>query len=183
MVIANSKGARAAFLDRDGVLVVPHFRDGQSFAPRRLEDFRLYDDAVEATRRLKAAGFKLVVVTNQPDVGNGLVERSVVEAMHKDLLARLPLDDIEVCYHSQSESCDCRKPKPRMLLNAAAKLGIDCGRSVMVGDRASDIDAGAAVGCTTIFLDFGYAERRPQRPDFTVSSLREATDAILKLAP
>ena len=100
MVTPNEKGPRAVFLDRDGVLVVPHFRDGQSFAPRQLEDFRLYDDAVEATHRLKAAGFLLVVVTNQPDVGNGLVERSVVEAMHKELLARLPLDDIEACYHS-----------------------------------------------------------------------------------
>lgn len=181
MVTTHNRGARAVFLDRDGVLVVPQFRDGRSFAPRRLEDFHLYEDATQSTRRLKAAGFKLIVATNQPDVGNGLVSRDVVEVMHRKMLEALPLDGIEVCYHGQHQTCDCRKPRPGMLLRAAARLGLDLGRSIMVGDRASDVDAGAAAGCTTVFVDLGYAERRPQRPDFTVVSLRQATDVILEL--
>jgi D-glycero-D-manno-heptose 1,7-bisphosphate phosphatase len=176
-------GERAVFLDRDGVLVVPDFRDGRSFAPRSLEGFRLYDDAARSAQRLKQAGYKLVVVTNQPDVGNGLVERSVIEQMNAILLEQVPLDAIEVCYHKQSDNCDCRKPKPGMLRRAAERLGIDCRQSVMVGDRSSDIAAGRAAGCATVFIDLHYNEPRPDRPDFVVSSFDEATDVILAMKP
>ena len=160
-------GAPAVFLDRDGVLTVPEFRDGRSFAPRRLADFRVYEDAVPCLLRLKEAGFKLVVVTNQPDVGNGLVEESVVEEMHRILASSLPIDAIEVCYHRQGDGCDCRKPRPGMLQRAAERLGIDCRRSFMIGDRGTDVAAGQAVGCTTIFIDFGYRGEDPGTPDFT----------------
>src|SRR5262249_43683559 len=148
-----------------GVLAVPLFRDGRSFAPRRLVDFRLYGDAAEGLAALKNAGFVLVVVTNQPDVGNGLVARGVVEEMHRRLAAALPIDRIEVCYHAQNEGCDCRKPKPGMLWRAATQLGIDCAHSLMIGDRAGDIVAGQMAGCTTIFIDHGYRDERPERPD------------------
>jgi len=80
------------FLDRDGVNVVPHFRDGRSFAPRRLEDFRLYPEAAASLQRLKRAGFLLAVVTNQPDVGHGLIPRTEVDAMHAIMTRELPLD-------------------------------------------------------------------------------------------
>lgn len=176
---AGSKGNRAVFLDRDGVLVVPEFRDGRSFAPRRLEDFGLYEAAKACVERLKAADYRLVVVTNQPDVGNGLVAQSVVEEMHKRLLSELPVDEIRVCYHTRSDACTCRKPRPGMLLAAAEKLGIDLSRSVMIGDRASDVDAGIAAGCRTVFIDLGYREPRPERADFIVTSLSEATEIIL----
>jgi D-glycero-D-manno-heptose 1,7-bisphosphate phosphatase len=172
-------GARAVFLDRDGVLVVPEFRDGASFAPRRLEDFCLYDSARPCTERLKAADYTLVVVTNQPDVGNGLTERSVVEAMHEHLRRELPVDEIEVCYHTRQDQCDCRKPRPGMLLSAASRLDLDLSRSVMVGDRASDVEAGAAAGCKTVFIDYGYREPGPRYADFVVNSLSEATEIIL----
>lgn len=174
-----SGGGRAVFLDRDGVLTVPEFRDGRSFAPRRLADFRLYDDAASCLSRLKAAGFTLVVVTNQPNVANGLVEQSVVEAMHRRLAAELPVDAIEVCYHRRADACECRKPKPGMLRRAAARLGIDCARSVMIGDRGTDVAAGQAAGCATILIDLGYRGEPPGMPDHTVASLTEATDIVL----
>jgi D-glycero-D-manno-heptose 1,7-bisphosphate phosphatase len=168
----------AVFLDRDGVLSIPEFRNGRSYAARRLADFHLYDDASDSVRRLKAAGYALVVVTNQPDVGNGLTEQSEVEAMHS-ALAKLPFDRIEVCYHGQNAGCACRKPKPGMLLAAAAALGIDLGRSIMVGDRNSDMAAGKAAGCTTVLIDRGYRDERPQNSDHVVLTLAEATDKIL----
>src|ERR1700730_16726615 len=115
-------GARAVFLDRDGVLVVPEFRDGRSFAPRSLADFRIYDDAAAATALMKTAGFRLVVVTNQPDVGYGKIALADVEEMHRRLDAALPLDAIEACYHRHDEACDCRKPRPGMLRRAAERL-------------------------------------------------------------
>ena len=172
---------RAIFLDRDGVLVIPEFRDGRSFAPRTLEDFHIYPGAAESAQRLKEAGFALVVVTNQPDVGNGLVDRSVVEKMHEKLRAAVPVDAIEVCYHTRADNCDCRKPKPGMLLRAAERMGLDCARSVMVGDRWSDVEAAKAAGCKSIFIDLNYRDERPEQPDFVVSSLAQAADVILAM--
>jgi D-glycero-D-manno-heptose 1,7-bisphosphate phosphatase len=180
--MVDEGGARAVFLDRDGVLTVPQFRDGRSFAPRRLADFRLYDGASRSLSVMKGLGFLLVVVTNQPDVGNGLVDRAVVEEMHRRLNELLPVDRIETCYHRQSDECDCRKPKPGMLRRAAERLGIDCTRSFMIGDRASDVEAGRRVGCRTIFIDLGYLDEHPVAPDFVVSSLGEAAEIIVRSA-
>lgn len=177
--MVSSSGARAVFLDRDGVLTVPEFRGGRSFAPRRLADFRVYDGASASLIALKNAGFRLVVVTNQPDVGNGLVDKPVIEEMHRRLGQQLPLDAIEVCYHGQRSGCDCRKPQPGMLLRAAARFGIDCTRSFMVGDRTSDVEAGRRAGCKTVFIDLGYDGEHAEQPDFTVSSLGEAAKIII----
>lgn len=171
---------RAVFLDRDGVLVEPEFREGRSFAPRRLEDFRIYPGAREALARLNAAGYLLAVVTNQPDVANGLISQGTVEHMHGLLKAELPVDAIKTCYHSQKEGCDCRKPKPGMLLDLAREFGICLAASFMVGDRASDIEAGRAAGCKTIFLDLGYtSEPKPDNATFAVRTIGEAADVIL----
>src|SRR5262249_33971572 len=118
--------------------------------------------------------------TNQPDVGNGLTERAVVEAMHQRLMAELPLDRIEVCYHSPAAGCDCRKPKPGMLRQAAAALGIDYPGRVMVGDRTSYIAAGRMVGCMTIFIDLGYRDEAADNADFIASSVADAADIVLR---
>ena len=175
---------RAVFLDRDGVLVVPHMRDGRSFAPRRFEDFRLYPEAKSALDRLKGAGYLLVVVTNQPDVGRGDISPATIERMHDRLCRELPVDHIEVCSHTQSDGCACRKPKPGMLLKAAGVYGIDLANSFMVGDRASDVTAGVAAGCTTVFIDLDYvSELKPLSCDYSVRSITEAADAILGVKP
>ena len=174
--------ARAVFLDRDGVLTVPQFRDGRSYASRRLTDFRLYDGVDRSLTALKEAGFFLIVVTNQPDVGNGLVDRAVVEEMHSRLTDLLPVDAIEVCYHRQSDHCECRKPKPGMLRRAAERLGIECAGSFMIGDRASDVEAGRRMGCRTVFIDLGCIGERPTAADFVASSIGEAARVILHQA-
>jgi D-glycero-D-manno-heptose 1,7-bisphosphate phosphatase len=147
---------KAVFLDRDGVIVVPEFRDGRSFAPRRLVDYRFYPGAATALTRLKEAGYLLVVVTNQPDVGRGLISDDVLDEMHRRLRAALPVDSVKVCRHTQEERCPCRKPQPGMLLESAVELGILLADSYMVGDRGSDVEAGRAAGCRTIFIDLGY---------------------------
>jgi D-glycero-D-manno-heptose 1,7-bisphosphate phosphatase len=171
---------RAVFLDRDGVLVVPEFREGRSFAPTRLEDLRFYPDAAESVRRLKQAGFLLVVVSNQPDVGAGVIAPGVLGTMNHQLLERLPVDLIKVCTHTRADDCGCRKPRPGMLVEAAQELAIDCATSFMVGDRASDVAAGHAVGCCTVFIDLGYTtEAKPTDADHVVGSLGAATDIII----
>ncbi len=133
---------------------------------------------------MKAAGYLLVVVTNQPDIGNGLVSVDVVNEMHRLMAQALPIDRIEMCPHSQSEACNCRKPKPGMLISAARHCEIDLAGSVMVGDRFSDVEAGRAAGCRTVFMDLDYAsEAKPAEADFAVRSLAEAADVILNVMP
>jgi D-glycero-D-manno-heptose 1,7-bisphosphate phosphatase len=171
---------RAVFLDRDGVLTRALVRDGKAYAPVTPAEMEIDADAPAALARLKAAGFLLLVVTNQPDVTRGITRREDVETMHATLRAALPLDAFFVCYHDNADACDCRKPQPGMLLQAAAAHAIDLAASFMIGDRWRDVDAGAAAGCRTIWIDRGYRERPPEHmPDARVDSLRAAADWIV----
>jgi D-glycero-D-manno-heptose 1,7-bisphosphate phosphatase len=170
---------RAVFLDRDGVINANLERNGRPVAPTRLAEFHILPGAEDAAQRLKAAGFLLVVVTNQPDVANGLTTKETVEAMHAEVRSRLPVDDIAVCYHVDGDDCACRKPKPGMILKAAQEHGIDLAKSYLVGDRWRDVEAGRAAECRTIFIDYGYPQDQPATPDKVVTSLAEATEFIL----
>lgn len=169
----------AVFLDRDGVLCRPLIVEGKAYAPKKLSDFRLVPNASKSVQRLKDAGLVVVVVTNQPDVGHGLVSIEVVEAIHRRLQERVPVDAILTCPHRQTEGCDCRKPLPGMLLTAARRFQIDLSRSFMVGDRTSDVEAGRSAGCRTIFIDRHYAEGGPSKVDARARSLQAATAYIL----
>jgi D-glycero-D-manno-heptose 1,7-bisphosphate phosphatase len=123
-------------------------------------------------------------VTNQPDVGRGTQSRETVDAMHAKLRAAVPaLDAIEVCYHagsSHGEPCDCRKPKPGMLLRAAAGHDIDLKRSFLIGDRWRDVDCAHAAGCRAVFVDRGYSEPLREKPEFTVGNFSEAVATVLQ---
>src|SRR5450432_2344691 len=173
---------RAVFLDRDGVINRAITREGLPFPPMSLGDFEILPGVPEACVKLKAAGFLLVVVTNQPDVGRGIVPRELVESMNAQMQKLIPLDRIEICFHPGrgASDCDCRKPKPGMLLRAARELDIDLAQSWMVGDRWRDVDCGRAAGCKTVFIDRGYAEELGQKPDFSAGNLGEAADIILR---
>jgi D-glycero-D-manno-heptose 1,7-bisphosphate phosphatase len=174
---------RAVFLDRDGVINRALVQDGKPYPPASLREFELLPDVAQACARLKAAGFLLVVATNQPDVGRGTLPREAVERIHEFMRQQLPLDRVEVCYHSgrDQSKCDCRKPRPGMLLRAARDLGIDLKHSWMVGDRWRDIDCGQAAGCHTIFIDRGYAEDLKQAPEHRACGLLEAAEIIMKI--
>ena len=130
-------------------------------------------------RSLRVAGYLVIMVTNQPDVATGVQRQDVVQAMHGRLRAAGLCDDIKVCYHTDADACDCRKPKPGMLLEAAREWWIDLADSFMVGDRWRDVAAGKAAGCYTFFIDYKYRERRADSPDAVVGSLEEAGRLIL----
>ena len=178
---ADHRPPRAAvFLDRDGVLNRAVVRDGKPYPPASLKELEILPNVASALRDLKAHGFAVYIITNQPDVARGNQTRETIEAMHKSLAASLPIDDIFVCYHDDTDNCECRKPKPGLLFEAQRKYNLDLARSYMVGDRWRDIDAGHAAGCTTILIDYGYRERKPAKaPEATVRSLREAADWIM----
>jgi D-glycero-D-manno-heptose 1,7-bisphosphate phosphatase len=174
---------RAVFLDRDGVLSRALVRRGKPFAPRRLRDFRLLPGTKAAVAALRRAGLVTIVVTNQPDLGNGFVAPATVRRMHDALRARLAIDDIRLCPHRQDAGCACRKPKPGLLLAAARTHRVNLAASFMVGDRVSDVLAGKAAGCYTVLIDRGYAETKGAdfHPDAIARSLPGAARHILSL--
>lgn len=172
---------RAVFLDRDGVLNQPIIRNGKPYPPLSIQETVIPPDATASLIRLKRCGFLLVVVTNQPDVGRGILGREAVETINSFLSEKLPLDDFFVCYHDDRDRCECRKPLPGLLFQAAAKHNIVLRDSYLVGDRWRDIDAGAAAGCKTVLIDYGYNEQSPHSPpDASVASLSKAVEWILK---
>ena len=172
-------GARAAvFLDRDGVLNEVEIRNGTPHPPAGVEQLRLMPGVVEACHRLRQLGFALVVVTNQPDIARGKQTRDEVDRMHDALRRWLPVDEIVVCAHDDVDDCRCRKPRPGMMLDAAARLDLDLAESVCVGDRWRDVEAGKRAGVTAIFVDRGYSERRPMDADVVVTSLPDAVKFI-----
>jgi D-glycero-D-manno-heptose 1,7-bisphosphate phosphatase len=178
----------AVFLDRDGTLNVQIVRDGKPYPPQSVDEFRLFPEVPAACAQLAAAGYVLVVATNQPDVGRGTQSQAAVEAMHARLRQLIPaITRIEVCYAPGESHLPPgaptdrrRKPEPGMLLDAARELGLDLARSWMIGDRWRDIDCGQRAGVRTVFIDFGYAEELRQKPDFTVRSFAEAAAVVLR---
>jgi D-glycero-D-manno-heptose 1,7-bisphosphate phosphatase len=172
---------RAVFLDRDGVLNRVRLEQGLPRPPRGREELELLPGVPEALALLASRGLLLLVVTNQPDVARGSLERSAVEGVHAQLRAALPLDDVLACYHDDADACECRKPRPGLLLRAAARYGLDLRRSFMVGDRWKDVAAGHAAGCTTFLLDLPYSEAARCRPDHRAADLPQAARAIVDL--
>jgi len=173
---------KAVFLDRDGVLSKTSIKNGKSFAVKKLKDFKLFYRSKESVQKLKSAGFMVIVVTNQPDVGKKLISKTTLKKMHYKLKKNTKVDAIYTCTHIQAAKCYCRKPKPGMILNAAKKYNINLKQSFMVGDRSSDILAARKAKCRSIFLDKKYLEKKPKGQEATFYNLIQATNYILKQA-
>lgn len=147
-------GRRAAFLDRDGTII---FDGGYLADPAGV---RAMPGAVEALRRLRDRGFSLVVVSNQSGLARGLIRPDQHAAVHGrflDVLSQegITFEAVYYCEHKPDDGCACRKPRPGMLERAASEHQIDLARSLMIGDKPSDIVAGRAVGCVTALLGTG----------------------------
>lgn len=170
---------RAVFLDRDGVINRAIVRNGRPHPPHSLAELEILPRVREALQKLRDADYMVVVITNQPDVARGTTKREDVELINSFLSTQLPIDDFKTCYHDNNDNCVCRKPLPGALLKAAQEHNIDLSKSFMVGDRWRDVEAGASAGCKTFFINYQYAEKMPDSPDFIVKSLFEAKKIIL----
>jgi len=168
---------RAIFFDRDGVLSVPTERNGRTFAPLKLADFKVYPEAVEALQVSRQAGFLNIVVTNQPDVASGKITQSEVEIMHDVLRATLAIDDVEVSFDASGSDARRRKPNPGMLLDSAGKWNVSLEASFVIGDRWVDMQAARRAGCRAVFVDRKYAN--DPRPDDFDHSASDVLTAVL----
>jgi D-glycero-D-manno-heptose 1,7-bisphosphate phosphatase len=185
-------GSRSVFLDRDGTINV------ETHHLHRADQMQLIEGAGEAIRLFNQARMKTVVVTNQSSVGRGLLSRDELARIHAEMCQQLrhagaSIDAIYSCPHHPSAAvgrfrveCGCRKPKPGTLYRAARDLGIHLGRSFLVGDKISDLEAGFAAGCNTILVRTGYgrdSERqllhRKHQPDHVAENILEAAHWIL----
>ena len=170
---------KAIFLDRDGVLNKPKIINGKPFAPTKFQDFKVYANAAEVVNNFKKHFYKIIVVTNQKDVGKGIISMDVLDRMHKSLLKLLPIDEIKVCICV--DECECYKPNPGMLLEAKNKWNLHLKECYIIGDSWRDIGAGYNAGCKTILIDRKYQMPMPYKPDIIVNSLKEAEKKVLNI--
>lgn len=174
----------AIFLDRDGTLVHPaHY-------PSRQEDLLLYDGICPELQTLQQAGFRLVVITNQSGIARGYFTEADLQVMHEYLRRELErcgvfLDGIYHCPHHPdgvipelSIRCECRKPQPGMILQAAADLELDLQRSWLIGDILDDVEAGNRAGCRTILVDLGTEQPPPTRARIPAFIARDTVHAL-----
>jgi D-glycero-D-manno-heptose 1,7-bisphosphate phosphatase len=174
-----NKKHRTVFIDRDGTIA----RDVNYCS--RPEDFEIFNGVPEAIKKLNAAGFKVIVITNQSGIARGIFTEEMLGKIHKKMCTEMEkhgarIDDIEYCPHHPDDNCDCRKPKTGLFRRAAQKLDIDFPHSFMIGDMSLDIEAGKAVGCRTVLVVNGtQTPTLKTEPDFTAQDFKTAVAWIL----
>ena len=187
---------RAVFLDRDGVVVelVWDDADGAFEGPTAGDDVRLVPGAADAIRRIRSLDYRTVVVSNQPGAAKGKASREELLEAHErvvDLLAvqGVMIDDYRYCLHhpdatdpALAQACDCRKPRPGMLLDAAADLDLDLARSWMIGDSDVDAEAGRSAGCRTILVENPRSAHRRHEDGAADYRVNDAAQAVAIVA-
>lgn len=169
---------KCVFWDRDGTINYPTIIDGKSHPPDCIEHLQLVFGIRQLMDKICKMGYLNIVVTNQPDYSRGLQTKEEIEKINNAIIEYLPLDDLFTCFHDNSDNCECRKPKPGMLLQAKEKYNIDFSHSWMVGDFPSDIKAGKAVGCKTIFIEGNYKGTLTEQPNYTVKDIKDIEEII-----
>ena len=177
----NFRNRKAIFLDRDGTLNKAYIKNGLPISPSSLNKFKIIKGVKKSINRLKKLNFLCILITNQPDVFRGKISKKTVVKMNSYIKKKIKLDDMFVCYHDNEHNCNCRKPKPGLLVKASKKWKIDLNKSFMIGDRWKDILAGKKVGCKTIFINNNYKNDKKVKADFTFKSLLKAVNKIEKL--
>ena len=169
------------FFERDGILNLVRVERQHQVSPLTLEDFRLNEAIVPLLTKLKAAGFVLIATTNQPGLSRGYQSRRELDRMHDLLRSKLPLHDILVCPHDETDRCPCRKPKPGLLVEAGFTWHLDLDRSFVVSDKWQDAEAARTAGCMSLLLQSPWVGA--VHHDFVLPNLTAIVDKILHLRP
>lgn len=169
----------AVFIERDGILNRVRPQGRYPASPLTLDEFEINFDALKPLRQLQAAGFLLVVTTNQPGLSRGHLPRRELDLMHERLRRTFPLDDILVCPHEESDYCPCRKPKPGLLREAAFQWHLDLDHSFVISDKWQDAEAARAVGCTSLLLESPWVGR--VHHDFVLPDLRAIAAKVIEV--
>ena len=161
----------AIFLDRDGVINYSIIREKKPFAPLCLDELKIIPAIKQVIDFFKLKHFKIFVITNQPDVARGKVTKDEVDKMNGFILSQLSIDEIFTCYHDNEDQCECRKPKPGAFMALSQKHNINLSKSIMIGDRAKDIEAAKNANCPSVFIDYGYNEQKPVDQNYTINNV------------
>ena len=143
---------QAVFIERDGILNEVRVGPKNPIQPLAFEEFKLRPGAVGPLKKLKAAGFVLVVTTNQPGLSRGYQSRRELDLMHAMVRRMFPVDDILVCPHDEGDHCPCRKPRAGLLVEAAFKWHLDLDHSFVISDKWQDSEAARTAGCTSLLV-------------------------------
>ena len=167
------------FIERDGVLNKVRLERQHQVSPVTLSEFKVNREAGPLLGKLKAAGFKIIVTSNQPGLSRGYLSRRELDRMHDLLRQMLPIDDIFVCPHDEADVCPCRKPKPGLVIEAKFKWHLDMDRSFVISDKWQDAEAARAAGCTSLLLNSPWVGS--VHHDFLLPNLRAVIDKVLQL--
>jgi len=170
---------QAVFFERDGILNVARIERQHQVCPLTLDEFRVNEAIAPLLGKLKAGGFLLIATTNQPGLSRGYQSHRELDRMHELLQRKLPLDDILVCPHDETDHCPCHKPKPGLLVEAAFKWHLDLARSFVVSEKWQDAEAARMVGCTSLLVDSPWVGK--VHHDFVLPDLEAIVDKIQQL--
>ena len=169
---------RCVFLDRDGVINQPIIINKKPYSPRKMQEFIFTTDIKNLINKVVNHGYMVIVITNQPDIATGDLSESLLNHFHQQIKNELLVDDIFVCKHKSTDNCNCRKPKPGLIIEAALKHKINLRESYFIGDRWKDVDAANKVKCHSIFIDYGYSEKLKTMPKNCVTKVSDAFSVI-----
>lgn len=176
--MSPSFGNKAIFFDRDGTLIDARIDNNRLRAINHFTDFRIKRGARKTLKTLKHRGYKLILITNQPDVYYGNISKNFVRVINHFLKIYLNLDLIKVTYFPEHINSFRYKPNPGMLYEARDELDVDFSKSYVVGDRWRDINAGVNVGSKTIHLKSHKIEPLKNLPDYTILELKEILNIV-----
>jgi len=172
------KKNKAFFFDRDGILNKVILKKNKPYAPLFPHQLNKNYEILKLIKILKKKKFKLIVITNQPDIKSGKLSKHSLKIINSEIKFFFSIDEIIVCHHDKFDKCDCRKPKIGMIKRAEKKWKLDLKKSFLIGDRWRDIKAGNSAGCKTIYIDYMYDERKPKKADYKFTTIEEMVAKI-----
>jgi D-glycero-D-manno-heptose 1,7-bisphosphate phosphatase len=167
------------FIERDGVLNQARVERQHQISPLTLDEYRVHTSAAPLLKKLRDAGFIVIVTTNQPGISRGYQSRNELDVMHKILRRTLPVDDLLMCPHDETDDCPCRRPKPGLLKEGAFQWQLDLERSFVVSDKWQDAEAALRVGCTSLMIKSPWLGG--VHHDLVLSDLAAVVEKILQL--